>query len=101
MKADVAILVIGIFGILSELHALRVIRRIGSQLSLPLRILVWARRIAFISVLVSAILSLVATRLESPLWIAFEVSLVVWLASTLGYWIVRLTVQNKILSKST
>ena len=101
MKADVAILVIGIFGILSELHALRVIRRIGSQLRLPLRILVWARRIAFISVLVSAILSLVATRLESPLWIAFEVSLVVWLASTLGYWIVRLTVQNKILSKST
>lgn len=97
---DTAVIVVGLFGIVSELVGLRLIRRVASQLTMPLRVLIWAKRLSIISFLTSGVFSLIVTRLQSPLSVIFEAGVVAWVASTLGYWIILLAIPHKHITKS-
>lgn len=92
------IIVVVIFGIASQLLGLRMIRQLGSQLTTPLRIALWIKRISMLSVLLSGVLALVLPQIEIVFTVVI-VCLCVWIASTLSYWIVRLTISRRSMPK--
>jgi hypothetical protein len=86
---------ITIFGIVSQLLGLGLVRRIGSQLESPLRIALWTKRVSILLLLLSGGLASIVTKIDTPLYAVFIASLCGWIASTIGYWIVRLTVSRQ------
>jgi hypothetical protein len=94
----VVLLTIGITG---QLVILWIVRRFGSELTGPLRIAFWTKRLSMLSMLLSGGLSLVATRFETPLDLVFIASLGVWAASS--FWIrrARMTIPPNSISEST
>src|SRR5579872_1673509 len=93
--SDTVILALAFLAIWSELRVLQFIRQIGSQLTGPLRIAFWAKRVCSLLVIVSAALSLVSKHLQSALWFIFVTSVFAWAVAWLGYWIVRITGVNR------
>jgi hypothetical protein len=84
-----------IFGVVSQLVGLGLVRQIGSQLETPLRIALWAKRVSILLLLLSGGLASILTKIERPLDAVFIASLCAWIASTFSYWIVRLTISRQ------
>ena len=95
------IIVILTIGITGQLVSLWVVRQIGSQLTTSVRIALWTRKLSIQSMLLSGGLTLVATRIETPLDILFIASVGVWAVSSFLIWRARVTIPRKGISEST
>ena len=61
------VIVLAVIGISSEPHTLWLIRQFGPQLTTPLRVALWIKLLSAVSLLISAGLLLITTRMESLL----------------------------------
>ncbi len=94
----IALLTIGISG---QLVRLWVFRGAGSQLTAPQRIALWTKMLSMPLAMLSAGLSLVATRVQTQLDVIFIASLGAWAVSTLWIRRVPVTMRLKGISEST
>jgi len=94
------VIVLAVIGISSELHTLWLIRQFGPQLTTPLRVALWIKLLSAVSLLISAGLLLITTRMESLLDATLIVSIGVWVASILAYGILRSALPRKATAKS-
>jgi hypothetical protein len=100
MNLGVIIVLLSV-GIIGQFVSLWIVPKIGSELTGPLRIAFWTKRLSMLSMVLSWGLSLIAKRLETPLDMIFIVSLGAWAVSALWIRRSRVTTPSKDTSKST